>query len=787
MKKFLLLLSVVALTFTGCYEEELGPDVPDTGTLEVQPSYIMLGSGAHEEWIDIYTNYAWRAQSSADWIVLGTTEGVGAASICINIPKNDTSYYRTGYITVFCDDYNLMAEVYIEQEAGENTDANEWTLLTPAYSGKFRGNDLLAALFNIDPSTEIDVNIYEHNTRKGYYKIEDPWALSIALGFGYSSLAEAEADGLAVTHADFLIDASNPNEVVFEQQSLGVDIGYGDIYVESGYPRYIDAVAGAGKLEDGVITFPTKGCIIAMPGYNNSAYYANINGMFRIVLPGYRALDYSFDVNVSIHDTTKAALLDFMYGADVTGIKYMLVGGNQESNASGLVSTLVAGTDSNILTVENFEKGKGEVVVEVNLQPAVYTIVAAPADQNGVLRDAEAVVRSFYHAGSGNENHPCELSVLTARFSEIFPEYAADYPDHSAFAYGIFGTDIKSAKYLVEHTATFDYYAHELGVDPLTLVTTYGKDISLDNLARVNSENGLVNGVIGLDPATEYTIGVYAVNNYDESIFVTATYTTDPAPQSSTGLVTGQYYMSCNVELQSSTILCENTFTVEPNGNDGISFLVSDLGVNDGGQHKFHAVYDSTANTLTVDGTYYGAESSGSLFGAVLYGQAGDDFYTIFSYNSEESKGKDPIIFGVDPPTKQISSLQTMEFDVAVYDANYKYLGFFNIFYGAGTTIEYYGEVATRKLKSTIPLVKDASPMVRVPFSSIKVDKSIVGSNRGLKQFKQVNFNGANTASAFKRTIKSVMPSSVRSYTPAKTKGITGIKANAEAISILRK
>ena len=705
--------------------------------------------------------------------------------------ENTTELVYTVDSSKFENDKIYTIKLYLPEEVSTPYGCNEWTVkfaMNPwelmkdskgnNAKGKFRGNDLISTLLNIDTSVEIDVNIYEHKSIKGYYKVEDPWALSAALGFGYSSVAEAEADGLAVTHADFLIDASNPNQVVFAQQAVGVDIGYGDMIIESGYPRYIpDPAAGAGTLAEGIITFPANGCIYAMPGYKDSAYYGNIDGMFRIVLPGVEVADYSLAVaydgmDVAADNKTTTAKFKFTYGADVTGINYMIVAGNQEEQASALLSTLVAGTDENILSVEDFEQGKGTANVKVGLESGLYTIVAAPADKAGALRSKEALVKSFYFAGMGNtEEHPCEIGVIATKFSVAYPAYASQYPDYAALAYCIYGTGIKSAKYLVAATEVFDYYASQ-GIDTIALVNEYGNDVAADKLALVNSENGWVSNAINLDAATEYTVAVYATNEYGESALATVKHTTDAAPEYTGELAIGPYYMSCLVETQQGSQTFENVFTVTPNGDN---FLVSDLGVNDDGQHKFHAVYDSTASTLTVDGTYYGQESYGSLFGGILYGEAGDYAYGIFSYNSAESEGNDPIVFGVDPTTKQISSLQTAEFEVAAFAPNgnsFSYVGSFAIFQGAGTTIVPYTATASKqsvKAENFVPY-RNANA-VRAPKANI---------SSKVKATNSLNVAGKSLMSA--KGFKSVKPSLVENYTPAKSNGFV-LKTNLAVIA----
>ena len=797
---YIALIALVAGAFGACTNEfEPGPQVsgPQVSFADNNITSVEF-TGAEGEGTQKLVLY--RADATDALMVDVIAEVEKGAEKYFSIPEivtfaageNTAELVYTVDTQKFENDKTYTVKFYLDESVSTPYGYSEWTLsfaLNPwelmkdskgnNAKGKFRGNDLFTALFNIDASVEIDVNIYEHKSRKGYYKVEDPWALSIALGFGYSSLDEGLADGLTTTHADFLIDASNPAEVVFAQQVAGVDIGYGDLVIESGYPKYFDAAAGAGTLSEGIITFPVKGCIFAMPGYSSSAYYANNSGMFRIVLPGVEIADYSLSVaydgmDVAADNKTTTAKFVFYYGADVTGIDYMIVAGNQEDQAAALVSTLVAGEDKNILTVKDFEQGADYANIRIGLESGIYTIVAAPADKNGALRTKEALVKSIYFPGMGNtEEHPCEIGVITAKFSEAYPSYASQYPDYSALAYCVYGTGIKSAKYLVASSAAIEEMAAE-GVDLLTLVNSYGYDVKAENLAKVNSENGWVSNSINLDAATEYTVAVYATNEYGESALATATHTTDAAPEYTGELAIGPYYMSCTVEMQEGVQTFENVFTVTPNGEDGTKYFISDLGFNDDGQHKFHATYDAAASTLTVDGTYYGLEKYGSLFGGMLYGEIGDYVYTIFSYNSAESEGADPIVFGVDPTTKQISSLQTLEFEVAAFVPNgnsYSYAGSLAIFQGAGTTIAPYTASASKqsvKAENFVPY-RNATA-VRAPKANIK--SKIEACNTA---------NIASENSMKTKSVKSVKPSLVENYTPAKVRGFA-VKANAAVV-----
>ena len=775
MKKFLLLMSAVALMFTGCMDFQ-EPEQPSVNDIQLSSDYFEVDASGSWLSLTVTSDYSWAASSDVEWIVVETTKGdPGAVALYFSVEANQTTSPRQGTITVFSDDYNLSAEIVVSQAAGSEPETDEWVLLTDPSGnnakGKFRGNDLISSLFGIDPYVEVEVNIYEHKSQPGYYKIEDPWTPSIALGFGDSSVE----GGIATTHADFFIDASNPKEVVFAQQALGIDLGYGDMIVESGYPRYMDAAAGAGTLEEGVITFPTKGCIFAMPGYSSSAYYANTGGLFRIVLPGVDIADYSLAVeydgmDVAADNKTTTAKFKFTYGDDVTGIKYMIVEGNIEADPTEALNTLFAGTSEAILSVEDFEKGAKVVGVKAGMERGSYTIVAAPADKSGELRAKSAVVKQFYFMGLGETiDTTCQAEAAMVLPSEFNPALVAQYPDQTSLIAVMSGTEIKSVAYYLNTT---EIIATWTGT-PEELVAEYGSELPAQYLENVNSEDGFATPFTKRASDTEYGLIVVFTNTYGESKTVVATKKTAAYDYSDyTGeLVIGQYYLSSVVATQSGERTYENLFTVAPNGDSTTEFLVSDLGLADGNQHKFYANYDAAAGTFTVTGVYAGAESYGNIFGAVTYGTYGQYTYTIFAGES----GRETIVFGVDPTTKALSSLQT-DFEVGVIQ-NGSYIGFLAAYTAATATVAPY-------TASTTSSVKPAS-VVKVPFSSVKINKLSV---QKVDKFQTVKSAGvvSNGKKLSTKGIEIVKPQSTGGLVRLKKSAISTIKVDA-AKAIIKK
>ena len=793
---YIALIALVAGAFGACTNEfEPGPQVsgPQVSFADTNVTSVEFTGAEGEENQKLILNRVETAEALMVDIIVEVEKGAekffSFPEIVVFEAGQDTAelLYTVDH-EKFENDKTYKVKLYLLDEVSTPYGCNEWSVsfaLNPwellkdskgnNAKGKFRGNDLFTALFNIDPSVEIDVNIYEHKSRKGYYKVEDPWALSIALGFGYNSLEEGLADGLTTTHANFLIDASNPAQVVFAQQVAGVDIGYGDLVIESGYPKYFDAAAGAGTLSEGIITFPVKGCIFAMPGYSSSAYYANNNGMFRIVLPGVEIADYSLAVaydgmDVAADNKTTTAKFKFTYGADVTGIDYMIVAGNQEAQASTLLSTLVAGTDENILSVENFEVGKGEANVKVGLESGLYTIVAAPADKAGALRTKEALVKSFYFVGMGETvDMTCQFEGVLVLPSEFNPAYTASFPDQTSLFAALIGKDLKSVSYYLNKTSVVATWTDT----PEALVAEYGSALPAANVETINSENGGVIPFQKLADNTEYTAIFVATNIYGES--KTLVLTKKTAAYEYTGeLAIGDYAMYCKFvygEGADEFMESMNVFNVASNANSATDYLVTSIGIENGA--VWHAKYDSAAGTLTLDGTELGYEEDyGNQFGGLYgyYDSAKTMAYGLFSYASAESYGNDPLVLTVDPTTKQLSGLATAEFAVQVHQMveGYPFLGYHSYFVSELTTIAPYTATASKQ---------SVKSQAVVPFRNAKGVRNLSAP----KSKFAVNISAGAALNTASKGIKSVKPSLVENYTPAKVRSFA-LKANAAVV-----
>lgn len=105
---------------------------------------------------------------------------------------------------------------------------------------------------------------------------------------GYDTTAGVTPDAASY----IVVNATDPERVTIDKQSLGVDLGRGELAIESlasyflaegRHPVLIEDARCYGRLENGVITFPRASSFNLWMGGNATS--ANLTGSFRIVLP----------------------------------------------------------------------------------------------------------------------------------------------------------------------------------------------------------------------------------------------------------------------------------------------------------------------------------------------------------------------------------------------------------------------------------------------------------------------------------------------------------------------
>lgn len=623
-------------------------------------------------------------------------------------------------------------------------------------TGKFR-DDYMTAMYG-GTGEEIDVTIHKHKSREGIYMIEDMFGWDYLTAYFGGTQEQIEAKYFTYTPTNITINCSNPANCGFPRQQTGL------VDIDPSYGPYEIATLTPGTLANGIITFPVNGlALFCLKG----GMPANKSGMFRIVLPGYEATDYSLKavyagMQVGADNQTVKPVFDFTYGADVTGIGYTFVSGDVTATPDAYVAGIVDGTDENAAEVADFEVGAGKVSIMADLEPGIYTLVAVPQDKNEAYLASSAAVHQFHFPGIGaTEKHPCEVDVTLGKVSENAPEYADRCPDYSSFYYKITGTEIKSGKTYFNTTALIEEvkngeWAGDGIADLQALMDAEGQPFDADEIVEINEGGGTWNIIINRDAATSYTMLVEAENIYGEKKLVeSAPFTTDAIPYTGE-LKIGDYVMNYTYTDAESgkSYPYENVFTIKPTAGSDTNFFVGNFGIEAG--IDWYAVYDSAAGTLTLDGVWKRNESKGSYLGkwvALTETQA----FVVASYASADSKGGDPIVIKVDASTKQPVGLNT-DVDVLVGTiANEQVtpVGYYGQYYTDGTTIALYvaeAEPAAVKLSVKPTAVRP----VDVPFSSVRVpvqSRKVVAARNNFASETMMLARDTRTADAGRRTL----------------------------------
>jgi hypothetical protein len=559
---------------------------------------------------------------------------------------------------------------------------------------------------------EIDVTVHSHKSKEGIYMVEEMLGWPYMTEF-FGATQEELSEQFSYTPSNIVIDCSNATQVTIEEQWSGITEN------SNGYGNFMIASAEPGTLVNGVITFPKDGLTAKLVGLDRE-FPANSQGTFRIMLPGAEIVDYTLSavydgMKVSADGETASAVINFTYGADVTGISYVLASGNVSDTADEIAAAIAAGTAENIYEVKDFAVGAEKVSVEAELEASgVYTVIALPKNKAGKLLEAEASASSFFFPGKGGSSAPeCDLDAMLGLVSVNWPEQSADCPDESSLYFEITGSELESLFTWLTPTANLEALLAE-GASEEELIDAYGTDQSAKFMPSINSKGGYGSAWINLLDDTSYTMLVKATNIYGKSAIVKANHATAAIPYSG-ALAIGRYRMSYSEE---SGYACENVFRVHPTAGSATDFFVSGLG-DSSSTLQWYATYDSAAGTLTLDGQAKGYESYGNIFGGISsnYDPAGTYIYTWWSYVDPEGDAtNDPLVFKVDASTKQLSELNTY-LHCPILDANDAYVGDL-CFFPIGTAVTAYTANGANGANSA---AKVQGIRTRVPFSSVRV------------------------------------------------------------------
>ncbi len=555
-------------------------------------------------------------------------------------------------------------------------------------TGKYR-DGWLCGLFDGN-LVELDVTIHKHKSQEGVYMVEEMFGWTFMTEFFGATQSELSGQ-FSYTPTNITIDCSDPANVKIAKQYTGITEGvfnYGDFLIESAAP---------GTFVNGVITFPEDGINAYMTGSSSNPLPTNPDGTFRIMLPDAEITDYVLTATyggmlVNSDNTSASAVIDFTYGADVTGINYVIAEGDVEASAATLAAQIANGTAENILSVEEFTAGAGSVSIKADLTtPGPYTVVALPLDKENKPLESNAAAASFYFPGmDGGDIPDCDVEAMMGSVSENKPDALEKNPDESSLYFKISGSELKTLHLLAMSTSNIETLVAQ-GASNEEIIASYGEDFSSIAVPTINETGYYENIWINLNENTSYTMLVQATNIYGRSKVLAVEKSTAAVDTSwYTGeLAIGKYDMVYQSVEDGETITSSCTFTVNPVKGSENEFTIKDLGLNN--TTSWYASYDSATHKFTVSGVEVGYEDLGSRFGQGwgYYDQAGTMILGFFSFANEQSNGTDPCVFSVDATTGQINQLETL-LQVLVADAaSGKILGYLTQYLPGETVITY--------------------------------------------------------------------------------------------------
>lgn len=563
--------------------------------------------------------------------------------------------------------------------------------------GRFRGLAAVEGIFGVMVPAEIDVRVFYHkdNVEGGQqlYKVESPWIESYTYLFGATSEEIIQSFEVTDPAPGLIIDCTDVENVIITPQRFGLRDVYGVFGKDPDGNTIGDLIIeGRGGLyEEGVITFPRRNIVVidelskslgttAEPLYGTD-YAGNQSGLFRLVLPGCEVVDYALagsykGMEVAPDNELVTAKFEFVYGDDVTNIKYLLVDGDVENRPDEWIEKLVNGTAENIQTVEDFVPGAGSVELKWELERGVYTVVAVPFKKDGTPYKRNVIAEPFYFAAIGEqEDTSCKLEVKFGLVSELASdvmseEELASFPDYISLAYSIQGKDLKSVSYYATESSIVEELLKEYNDNPEELVAARGIPFDVDIVEQASKGEfvGAIGGAIddrfyGLNPETEHTFIVVATNIYGKSVTVTCKATTAVAPEYAGTVVLGDYIMECEYEFpDKSTKLYKNIFNLRNIPGKNNDFFMKNFAMEDG--FEWYATYNPENNTLVLPGMvryYETAVEDGNMFG-YNYGVWNIENGLRYAIQaapglSEDEDPYGPAIFTVDPTTNQLSGL----------------------------------------------------------------------------------------------------------------------------------
>ena len=291
----------------------------------------------------------------------------------------------------------------------------------------------------------------------------------------------------------------------------------------------MDESAGQyGTLKNGVITFPAQGIVLepSEGEYAGKFFYANANGLQRIMLPGARVYDYSVTLTkgepadgvVEIGATLSEDTREFRYAIFTGSLSDGEASLKAQEMADGkiaaeLIKTITA---SGTISVQDLEGGTGKYT----LVGCIYGSDEEANPEGGETASQNLKMQGYASIPFGYVAKGDEVSVILSIGLEATNEFAGQgITTDNAAKFWAYGEEIESVKYGVFKTDAIQ------GLDMTAFLQQMGKDFTKEQLDAINGGHYSIM-LTGLNGDTEYTFAGLASNGYVSELFTASIRTT---------------------------------------------------------------------------------------------------------------------------------------------------------------------------------------------------------------------------------------------------------------------
>ena len=358
-----------------------------------------------------------------------------------------------------------------------------------------------------NPNLERNIVLQERDDMPGFYRTYDVYNADY-LGNMFAS----NVSSLCVAKNYTYINATNPDKVWIPTFETGVIMhptygmmSVGSYVVENDKDFDASIASVYGTLREGVIEFP-YGALqmkLEMMGW----YQTNSSGLHRIILPGYRAKEYSVEVEAGVSDQYGNLPINITLGSDITQVKLAVFEGTLTESAALEKAQFIAAGDvaqtGEIVTVSK------STTVDYSFEATgMYTVVAAGFDIAGNFQTSVSSAFGYLKAGDDSNKVILSSGLICS------DKYASEgLTSKNSLEIYISGKNIQRL-----HAGLYSKEKWE-GNEENVKMEVAQSQMNKASLDMINS-SGLFLKQGYLVPGTEYVLVLKAYNGYREEFFV---------------------------------------------------------------------------------------------------------------------------------------------------------------------------------------------------------------------------------------------------------------------------